>query len=188
MIPKGQTNDMSENDMSKKLLLPLHQLIARMQADAQLWGDLLHVSCGALEIPKCNYYVMRWKFKPSGIPELDADVNTLLHLKNGDCTSSVTLTNDAITVAHKTLGTWKLAARDQEKQAEELTHKSNEYGRTIMASLVTWIDNWTAYHAIYLPWMTFVLPTSYLSTKILQKIEQRTIGATLYIYKNTTED
>jgi hypothetical protein len=165
--------------MSKKLPLPLHQLIAQMQADAQLWGDLLRVSGEALEIPKCNYYVMRWKFKPSGIPELDADVNTLLHLKNGDCTSSVMFTNDAITVAHKTLGTWKLAAPGQKKQAEELMHKSNEYGRTIMASPVTRIVNWTAYHTIYLPRMTFVLPTSYLSTKILQKIEQRAIGATL---------
>ncbi len=51
---KGQTND-----MSSKVPMPLAQLIARMQADAQLWGNLLHVTGGALEIPKCNYYVMR---------------------------------------------------------------------------------------------------------------------------------
>jgi hypothetical protein len=30
---------------------------------------------------------MRWKFQRSGIPELDSDVSTLLHLENGDCTS-----------------------------------------------------------------------------------------------------
>ena len=68
---KGQTND-----MSSKVPMPLAQLIARMQADAQLWGNLLHVTGGALEIPKCNYYVMCWSFKPSGIPELESDVNT----------------------------------------------------------------------------------------------------------------
>jgi hypothetical protein len=106
-------------------------------------------------------------------------VNTILHLDNGDRTASVTLTNDAITVAHKPTGTWKLAARDQVKQAEELLKKSNDYGRTIMANPVTCVDNWTAYYAIYLPRMTFVLPTSYSLEKMLKKIEQRATAATL---------
>jgi hypothetical protein len=97
---KGQTNDIHE-----KCPLPLHQLIAQMQVNVQLWGDLLHPAGGALEIPKCNYYVMRWKFKTSVIPELDADVNALLHLENDNCASSVTLSNDVIALAHKTLGT-----------------------------------------------------------------------------------
>ena len=171
---KGQCNDLTEDEP-----LPLQELIERMQADAQLWGDLLHVSGGALEIPKCNYYVMQWKFKPSGRPELDKDVNTTLHLGNGDRTASITLTNDAITVAHKTLGTWKSAARDQIKQATELETKSNGYARTIMASPITRVDNWSAYHAIYLPRMTFVLPTSYLCKKRMHKIRKRAVGATL---------
>ena len=70
---KGQVNDMKE-----KHPLPLQDLIDRMQADAQLWGDLLHVTGGALEIPKCNYYMMHWNFHPSGLLSLDAEVNTLL--------------------------------------------------------------------------------------------------------------
>ena len=171
---KGQVNDLMEPHP-----MPLQELIAHMQADAQLRGDLLHVTGGALEIPKCNYYVMNWKFQSSGIPELDADVNTLLHLENGDRTSSVTLTNDAIVVAHKTLGTWKSAARDQTRQVAELQIKCNEYSRTIMASPLTRVDNWTAYYAIYLPRLTFVLPTSYIPASTLKRIEQRAVGATL---------
>jgi hypothetical protein len=108
-----------------------------MQSNAQLWGNLLHVSGGALEIPKCNYYVMQWKFQPSGIPKLNADINTILHLENRDRTATITLTNDAITVAHKTLGTWKSTAQDQKKQASELELKSNGFARTIMASPIT---------------------------------------------------
>ncbi len=136
---KGQTNDQTST-----AAMPLLQLIARMQEDAQLWGDLLHVSGGALEISKCNYYVMHWEFKPSGIPKLAKNLNTTLRIENGDRTATVTLTNDAITVAHKTLGTWKSAARDQKKQVTELALKSNEYARTIMASPITRHDNWTA--------------------------------------------
>jgi hypothetical protein len=78
-------------------------------------------------------------------------VSTILYLENGDRTVSVTLTNDAITVAHKILGTWKSAARGQVKQEEELAVKSNEYGRGIMASTIMRVDNWTLYCAIYLP-------------------------------------
>jgi hypothetical protein len=98
---------------------------------------------------------------------LTKNLNTTLRIEN-----TVTLKNDAITVAHKTLGTWKSAARNQKKQVKELTLKSNEYARTIMASPVTRRDNWTAYHAIYLPRLTYVLPTCYLLEDQLKKIEQ----------------
>jgi hypothetical protein len=111
-----------------------------MQVDAHLWGDLLHVTGGTLEIPKYNYYIMEWKFRPSWCPNLNPNVNTVLHLDNGDRTARVMLTNNAITVAHKTLGTWKSAARDQVKQAAVLEEKSNEYGRTIIASPITRVD------------------------------------------------
>jgi hypothetical protein len=74
---KGQTNDMTDSAP-----LPLSQLIDRMQADAQLWGGLLHVSGGALGIPKCNYYVMQWRFQPSGILTLETNVNTTLRIEN----------------------------------------------------------------------------------------------------------
>jgi hypothetical protein len=163
---KGQTNNQTSDQP-----MPLQQQIFRMQADAQLWGNLLHILGGALEIPKCNYYVMQWKFKPSGTPELAKDFNTVLHLKNGDQTVIVTLTNNSITVAHKTLG--------QIKQAAILQDKSNKYARTSMASPITQANNWMAYHAIYLPRMTFVLPTSYSSEQRLQNIEKRAIAATL---------
>jgi hypothetical protein len=100
-------------------------------------------------------------------------------LHNGDQTATVTLTNDAKTVAHKMLGTWKSAARDQVKQADVLQEKSDEYARTIMASPLHRVDNWTAYYAIYLTRMTFVLPTSYLSLKRLHQIEKCATAATL---------
>jgi hypothetical protein len=171
---KGQTND-----MTKSTPLPLRKLIDRMQSDVQLWGDLMHVSGGALEIPKCNYYMMQWRVQPSGIPTLKTNVDTTLRIENGNQTAIVALTNDAITIAHKTLETWKSAARDQIKQVSVLTDKSTEYSQTVMSSPVTRVDIWTAYFAIYLPRMTFVLPTSYILERKLYKIDQRGISATL---------
>jgi hypothetical protein len=61
---------------------------------------------------------------------------------------SITLTNNTITITHKTLGTWRSAAFDQVKQSAELKHKSNEYARMTMESPVTRGDNYTAYHLL----------------------------------------
>jgi hypothetical protein len=66
---KGITNDMQNPNP-----LTLNKLVQTMQADAQLWGDLLHTSGRALESPKCNYYVMYWEFNAAGLPSLKADI------------------------------------------------------------------------------------------------------------------
>jgi hypothetical protein len=100
---------------------------------------------------------MQWRFQLSGIPNVETNLNTMLQIENGDQTAIITLKNDAITIAQKTLGPWKLAARDQIKQVSVLTNKSNEYSQIIMASPGTWVDNWTAYYSVYLPKMTFIL-------------------------------
>jgi hypothetical protein len=67
----GFVDDMKSrtNNMLEESPLPLCK---------QMWGDLLFVSGGALELPKCNYYVMQWRFQPSGIPNLKTNVNTTL--------------------------------------------------------------------------------------------------------------
>jgi hypothetical protein len=172
---KGQTNDMQETT-----LLPSDTLLARMQDDAhQLWGDLLHVSGGALEIPKCNYYVMQWRFNNQGNPALDRSVQTEMHLKSGNGHTTVTLQNDSVKAAHKTLGTWKSAPRDQLKQYDILFQKSNEYARTILSSPLTRRETWTAYYAVFLPRTTFVLPTSYFSRRQLDCIQMKMTHATL---------
>jgi exonuclease III len=70
---KGITNDMNQTHP-----IPVDELVAVMQADAQMWGDLLYTSGGALEIPKCNFYVMHWEFDEAGQPQLDAAINTTI--------------------------------------------------------------------------------------------------------------
>ena len=43
----------------------------KMQIDAQLWRDLLHVSGGELSHIKCSYHVTHYKFTHTGAPVLD---------------------------------------------------------------------------------------------------------------------
>ena len=39
-----------------------------MQADAQLWSDLLFRSGGHLELPKCGFHTIFYDFTPEGDP------------------------------------------------------------------------------------------------------------------------
>jgi hypothetical protein len=39
--------------------------------DAQRWNDLLAITGGALEIPKCKFHLASYKFAASGAPVLD---------------------------------------------------------------------------------------------------------------------
>ncbi len=167
------------NDMNQTHPHTVDELVATMQEDTQIWGDLLYTSGGALEIPKCNFYIMHWQFDESGLPRLDAKLDTTIQLNNGDRTESVSLRNDSVTQAHKTLGCWKSARRDQKRQEIALRERSDTYARTIMSSAVNRRDNWTAYYAIYQTGMTFVLPTSYFEKKNLDRIEMKAVAATL---------
>ena len=55
-------NDFHNIDQSPSTLL------ARAQADAQQWNDLLCCSGGALEIPKCPYHLAHYGFTAAGAP------------------------------------------------------------------------------------------------------------------------
>jgi hypothetical protein len=50
-------------------------IISRMRYGAQLWHDLLWTSGGALELTKCQYYLMDWDFTIAGAPILNTGTN-----------------------------------------------------------------------------------------------------------------
>ena len=41
-----------------------------MTHDAQLWYDLLFVSGGKLELPKCGYHLVYFDFDDAGLPQM----------------------------------------------------------------------------------------------------------------------
>jgi hypothetical protein len=59
----GQTNAFLENTQPSD-----RSLLTKMQHDAQTWNDLLHASGGALELPKCVYQLISWRFLTDGSP------------------------------------------------------------------------------------------------------------------------
>lgn len=44
----------------------IQKLINHLQADANLWANLLAATGGNLELQKCFYYILAWKFDDKG--------------------------------------------------------------------------------------------------------------------------
>jgi hypothetical protein len=46
-------------------------MVDKATNDAQRWNNLLAITGGALEIPKCKFHLASYKFAASGAPVLD---------------------------------------------------------------------------------------------------------------------
>jgi hypothetical protein len=64
------------NDSATRLLL-----VDKATKDTQRWNDLLVITGGALEIPKCKFHLANYTFTASGAPVLDPLTNAI----NGGC-------------------------------------------------------------------------------------------------------
>jgi hypothetical protein len=62
----GQVNSFDSNDTKGDL----QNLLAKATSNATVWSQLLDVTGGALEISKCSYHVLYWKFSCQGAPVL----------------------------------------------------------------------------------------------------------------------
>jgi hypothetical protein len=85
----------------------LIQLLQRAQADGQKWERLLHTTGGELELEKCFYYILSWKWTKHGnpIPQTIEEQNIPpLKLQLSSTNSSTILTQQEVYSSHKTLG------------------------------------------------------------------------------------
>jgi hypothetical protein len=78
----GFVDDTTEaiNDFTNDSATP-SLIVDKATKDAQRWNDLLGITGGALEIPKCKFHLASYKFAASGAPVLDPLTNAI----NGRC-------------------------------------------------------------------------------------------------------
>jgi hypothetical protein len=148
-------------------------LVTRMSEDSQLWSDLLHTAGGALEYPKLYCYVSYWKFTSSGAPYLDDTINITIPIEFPDRTTTVYVRNKSVYTARRTLRPIKCPGRNQEAQYQSLLKKSDDFACVIQSTFLSKREAWTAYFSLYLPMMSYVLNTLFLSEKQLTAIQKK---------------
>lgn len=108
----GQVNNFNSNVQP-----PISRLIAKMQADVHLWNDLLWASGGDLELPKCSYHILHWKFTSNGSPTLESgQFGIPITITSVDTTKQQNIQQKLAYTAHKTLGHYKEPSGSQRRQ------------------------------------------------------------------------
>jgi hypothetical protein len=134
------------------------QLCKQLTIYMTIWNELLEASGGKLELSKCFYYVLSWKFDANGngipmtIPEQQAVKVDPIKI-TADKKDSVTILQMEVHQAHKTLGCYKAIDVNEEEQIKFLTNKSRQFGRKLYNKSLTRKQANMAYEAIYIPSM-----------------------------------
>ena len=140
------------NDTSLFTNLPFHQTsmreaIRHLQCAKQTWAQLLEASGGKLELTKCFYYVLNWRFNQDGdpipttiaeqevtqIPKIttqDSEISTFINIQQKECACH-----------HKTLGVYKNILGDGSNQYEGLLKKSDNLAQIVNSAHIELCSN-----------------------------------------------
>jgi hypothetical protein len=111
-------------------------LKSRLQHDMIAWKELLEASGGKLELTKCFYYILTWRFDNRGnpIPTTIAEQREnapQISVPDSLTNIATTITQKEITEAHKTLGCYKCIIRNEAAEIEYLKTRSNQLANMI---------------------------------------------------------
>ena len=150
-------------------------LKTKMTQDAQLWHDLLFVSGGKLELPKCGYHLVYYDFDDAGIPQMRVtEPNESVTLKNYKGTD-VQIKAKSIFQSRKNLGHHKSPGGDRSIQVSKIEEKALSIVNSMSKCNCTRNENRVMYNTVYKPSVEFTLCQSFLSKKQLNSIERKTL-------------
>ena len=162
----------------------LHLLVQEATEMAQWWETLLWHSGGQLEFRKCFLYILHWTFDPSGIP-LPATVDQLkamgisVSLTNSDDNTTTEFRHMDCSVATRTLGCMVAPNGSSKLEVSHLAKKGHRLGVALAVNKISRKASRTFYRSIFLPSMTYSLPSTHLSYKDCQTIHKSSTGQLL---------
>jgi hypothetical protein len=157
------------------------ELTQTLQTEAQHWEKLLSTSGGKLELTKCFFYLMYWKFSDDGIPTLTkkSQIPHKLMLYQGNETEPTEIDQKNCSEAHKTLGVMKAPDRSQTGEIQKLRSKCNAHATAILSNSVTHTEAALAYKVYHLTSVGYSLGTTYIQQKQFQSIQSKAVSAFL---------
>ena len=153
------------------------QIFQKLQDATGKWSELISASGGKLELQKCFFYAMIWKFTQEGeailqtITQQQALGNHVINITDPDTNIKIPVTQKSCTDAHKTLGVYKTTIGDDTRQFEELLTKSKRLALSVSTSKMTRQQGRLSYNMIYLPTITYCLRACTFSQEQLDKIQ-----------------
>ena len=162
------TTCITSRDPSK----PLTDMLQRMQDNAQLRNDLLWSSGGCLELPKCGYHTIYYRFHSSSVPYLNYQHTHKVTIKS-PAGEDIPITQKNIYIPRKNLGHLKSPAGTYKGQYNIILEKTTGVVDGIISSGATRSEARLFYDSVYRPTVEYMLPQSFLSPKRLSNIETK---------------
>jgi exonuclease III len=170
----GQVNSFYEDDTTANLQSTVH----KAKTNATIWSHLLQATGGALELSKCSYHVLYWKFSSQGAPVLCNIQSEIPALEVPDPITNTSETLEYLppTKAHKTLGHFKEPSGLHKEQYRQLKAKSDQITDFLWSTHLTREEAWLYYQACYIPAVTYPLTSSFLSPAQLKSVQTKAMA------------
>lgn len=158
------TNNFAANDQSD-----LESLLEAATHDAQLWANLLWLSGGLLELPKCSYHVIFYTFRSCGRPQMSYSQHTPIHVTD-QFGEQVRITQYVVSKAHKTLGHLKAPDDGGTTQLAAIRKACVHLQQKVHKYPFRPSDADTFYHQVVTPKFNYILPQCYSSSAELNRV------------------
>jgi hypothetical protein len=151
--------------------LHINDLREQLKRDGTIWSGLLDASGGKLEMNKCFYYLLTWKWDKRG----NAVPQTILEQKGEESpicldTTGTILQQKEIGESYKTLGANKVMFGEEKDHFKTMMKKSEQFCYQIESSKLNKRQERRAFSSCYIPTMMYSLPTTNLTKEQLFKI------------------
>jgi hypothetical protein len=151
--------------------VPLSSLLRHANTDSQLWHDALIVINQSLELPKCGFHAMQYRFLPTSAPQVVDEPNASISITD-DKGMNLSIQRWPTSKAAKYLGT-KKSLSYQKPQTEDLKSKCDEFARVVSTTSFQRREAHIFYWAIYYLSAGYPLPTCHFTEKELKDIQNR---------------
>ena len=143
-----------------------------MKEDAQLWHDLLWITGGKLELPKCGYHVIYYDFHEDGIPYMRHTQQESITLAN-EIGTDVDIKGKNIYTPRTNLGHKKSPAGNRSVQAQAIEAKASSLTQALLSCGCDRHDAKMLFRSVWKPAVEYTLAQSFLHTKQLEKIQRQ---------------
>jgi hypothetical protein len=161
----------------------LKALIEKLESDGNIWANLQEASGGMLELKKCFFYLLSWKWDSKGnpIPKDKKSQQEKIHLNSVKIgNTNVKLTQYEVKKSHKTLGSYKCLVGCKSTHFEYLNQKSNEISIKINTCQLNRRQAKMAYNSCYIPAILYSLSAVTISQQQVDQIQQQATSAFIW--------
>jgi hypothetical protein len=154
-------------------------LTTALKQDLVSWKELLEATGGKLELKKCFYYIMSWRFdgKGNAIPtkiEEQRAVCDQIMIEDAE-SGNIWIEQKNVTESHRTLGVNKNMVGDEEDNKKILKQKCDQFVSHLKNNMLTRKQVMMVFNMMFIPSMKYGLPATSLSVKDIESIQSYAI-------------